>query len=351
MGNQSKHMRQANIELLRFVCMALVVLCHLTKHQIGDYPVNGLLRHGLQALTLMTSFHVDVFILITGYFGVRRNLKSLVNSLTMMLWYGVILGLVKYWIIGEFDWKSVLMPITHSPWWFMRNYVFLILLAPFIELIIVSLKSNRDWIALVSTMLFLNVWCSWLMEDKVLYHKDFSLFNFFTMYVLGSYVRYSLKSPTEDRNIVLNRLGGKSLLLILLLLMGLKLIIWVACAHYSVRCSIAGYDSFLTVPSAVVFFLLFQRTAIQPHKWVYFLSASCLSIYMITDYKFVRLWLRGIYREGYETVASNMPLAITYTLVFFLCLLIVPVVIDQLRLRILPSLNEVLISKIEQVAL
>lgn len=348
MGNQTKPMRQANIELLRFVCMALVVLCHLTKHQIGDYPVNGLLRHGLQALTLMTSFHVDVFILITGYFGVRRNLKGLVSSLTMMLWYGVFLGLVKYWFTGGFDWESVLMPITHSPWWFMRNYVYLILVAPFIELIVVSLKSRRDWIVFVSTMLFLNVYCSWLMEDKVLYHNDFSLFNFFTMYVVGSYVRYCLMSPTEDCKLVLNRLGGKSLFLILLLLMGLKLIIWVACALYSVRCNIGGYDSFLTIPSAVVFFLLFQRTAIQPYKWIYFLSASCLSIYMITDYKFVRLWLRDIYREGYEMVALNLPLAITYTLVFFLCLLIVPVVIDQLRLRILPSLNKMLINKIEQ---
>lgn len=267
-----------------------------------------------------------------------------------MLWYGMILGLVKYCAIGEFNWQSVLMPITHSPWWFMRTYVFLILLAPYIEMVVASFKKNKDWIVLVSTVLFLDVWCSWLMEDKTLYHNDFSLFNFFTLYVIGCYVRYRMKSRPEGSTLCLQSIRkGKYLWIVLLLLMGLKLIIWVVCALYSVRCKIGGYDSILTIASAVVFFLLFQRTDIKPYKWIYFLSASSLSIYMITDYKFVRLWLRDVYREGYDLVATNLPLSITYTLLFFLCLLVVPVVIDQIRLRILPPLNKVLLTKIEKI--
>lgn len=200
--------RKPNIEFLRFICMALIVICHLWRHQIADYPVHGILNNGLRAFMIATSFHVDVFVLITGYFGVRNYKKSLVNALTTMLWYATIIGAIEFIVTGNMNWQAIALPVSHSPWWFMRLYIYMVLLAPLFERVIASFENSNEWKYLICIMLIFNLWFGWLMQDKSIY-SDFSLINFLTLYVIGRYMRNLIDNGKLD--VLVMRMGGQNL--------------------------------------------------------------------------------------------------------------------------------------------
>lgn len=207
----NKHKRMPNIELLRFICMALIVICHLWRHQIADYPVHGILNNGLRAFMIATSFHVDVFVLITGYFGVRNYKKSLVNALTTMLWYATIIGAIEFIVTGNMNWQTIAFPISHSPWWFMRLYIYMVLLAPLFEIVIATFEDGKEWKYMICIMLTFNLWFGWLMHDKSIY-SDFSLVNFLTLYVIGRYIR-NLTDNGKLKVLVKRMGGGKNIIL------------------------------------------------------------------------------------------------------------------------------------------
>ena len=71
--------RLSNIELLRIGSMFLVMLFHVTdaiphKNLITENSLDGILLNAFSSLSIIC---VDVFILISGYFGI--NFKILLN--------------------------------------------------------------------------------------------------------------------------------------------------------------------------------------------------------------------------------------------------------------------------------
>ena len=76
--------RQSNIELLRIVAMMLVLIVHADFLALGApdalalkaLPVESGLRVWLQGFALVC---VDVFVMISGYFGIRPSVRGVLN--------------------------------------------------------------------------------------------------------------------------------------------------------------------------------------------------------------------------------------------------------------------------------
>ncbi len=80
--------RQMNIELMRIFSMFLICLWHVNGHYLPLLPAD--VNHTgdiFAAFTPYITFHVDVFVLITGYFGIRHLAGSIVKTIIPILFY------------------------------------------------------------------------------------------------------------------------------------------------------------------------------------------------------------------------------------------------------------------------
>lgn len=70
--------RQVNFELLRILCMYMIVIGHCLFHgrvtaKLGYGTVNYFLSYFIQSFSVV---HVNCFVMIGGYFAIDRSFKS-----------------------------------------------------------------------------------------------------------------------------------------------------------------------------------------------------------------------------------------------------------------------------------
>lgn len=195
----SQNNRQANFELLRILAMYLILLWHIKGHYMMEGPnpeeFHSLVVKLLSGFSSFISFHVDLFILITGYFGIRSNKKAIVKNLLLCAIYLWGFNLISYLLDGTYDIKEVIFPISHSPWWFMTVYFLLVLVAPFLEKML-SVLTDKEWLLWVGTLLLLDVYFGHYQHLKPVYLMGFELMNMLTVYSVGALLR---KSNLFDR--------------------------------------------------------------------------------------------------------------------------------------------------------
>ena len=125
-------MRNSSIELLRIVAMFSIVLGHVFYHGFqGQLAESDLLRP-------FTNCGVNVFILISGYYGIKFKWKTLLDLLLMVSFYTIISGVFRYFIDGTNinirQLSGIILPFSGNHfYWFITCYIMLYLLAPIIN--------------------------------------------------------------------------------------------------------------------------------------------------------------------------------------------------------------------------
>ena len=138
--NSPKPTRDSNIELLRIIAMFLVLLVHTdfyslgipsTKH-ITQQPLDSTLRFLVEALSIVC---VNVFVLISGWFGIRPKAKGICNFLFQCLFFS--LGIYAVTLLvgtSKFSADGLLGCITLTRQnWFITAYLLLYILSPILN--------------------------------------------------------------------------------------------------------------------------------------------------------------------------------------------------------------------------
>lgn len=181
--------RQANIELMRIFAMFLIVVWHIKGHYMeGTDIFHPLVMKAMNFTSQIISFHVDLFILITGYFGIRNNRKAIIKNLMLCAIYLWAFNLVTYINSGCSNIQEILFPVTHCPWWFMKVYFMLVLTAPFMERMFATFD-KRNWYSWIATLLILNVYFGHYHHVSSVYLMGFDLMNMLTLYSIGTILR------------------------------------------------------------------------------------------------------------------------------------------------------------------
>lgn len=123
--------RNSSFELIRILAQFFIVFYHIFFFFI--YPNTNENFH--KAIWLPLHIGVLLFILISGYFGIKASVKGFVKIIGMMIVLYVPLGLANYLIWGGGKWNlvSFVLIVSASPFWFMRTYIYLYLLSPLIN--------------------------------------------------------------------------------------------------------------------------------------------------------------------------------------------------------------------------
>lgn len=105
-----KHIRKSGIEILRFIGIFMVVSIHATG-LIQDISVNQIGRIATKWVNTYGNLGVSIFIIISGYFGVKRDWRKMLRLELKVIFYSVCASILMR-LIWPLDYpRSVILPL------------------------------------------------------------------------------------------------------------------------------------------------------------------------------------------------------------------------------------------------
>lgn len=155
--------RQVNFELLRILCMYMIVVGHCLFHgrvtaKLGYGTTNYFLSYLIQSFSVV---HVNCFVMLAGYFAIDRGFKAqrITKLWKQVAFYSVGICLI-YSLFAEVTGKDILMavlPISARNYWFASVYMGLALLMPFAGMLAVRLTKAQYRYLLLLLAVFMSV--------------------------------------------------------------------------------------------------------------------------------------------------------------------------------------------------
>ena len=137
--------RKSNFELMRIISMFFIVLYHLIYHeQILEHTTSKSLELIIKFIELTIIIHVNSYVLITGYFQSQSTFKQskVWKIINQSLFYRIIIIIIMLLIGTSIDKVTIykeLFPIDRLEYWFIKVYLLLYLISPFINKLIKTL--------------------------------------------------------------------------------------------------------------------------------------------------------------------------------------------------------------------
>ncbi|MBQ9414128.1 MAG: acyltransferase [Clostridia bacterium] len=265
--------RNSSIELLRIVSIFMVVLVHYFGC-IKDYAAGTANEQTVTLLSCCVIIGVNCFVLISGYFGIFSKglkIRRLLDLLLVIAFFGgldyastILFGTASF-SIKDLFWA--LFPYLNGGVWFVRVYLALAVIAPFLSIGLRALTKSQYRVMLILSLIFFSVWQSFfphpLIEDG-----GYGIVHFVLLYAIGGYLQLHAR---KDRPWWIYGL------------------IYVACVGLTVFCPLIGwpntyfcYDFILNIVSACALLFMFSKWQFQS-KLVNTLAATTFGTYIIHE--------------------------------------------------------------------
>ncbi len=203
-GTQKKA-RNSNMEVLRIICMILIVAYHFvggtqSAIEYPQYSTFNLVAY--HTIGLWGQAAVLCFVMITGYYTITGTVRvSKILRLAIETWFYSILitALMVYAGILEYDFEvgiRTFFPLLMRDYWFITDYIILLLLAPLLNRLIRS-ATKKEMGYLMAVLLVVAYFLSGMREfDYVATPAVLVVF-----YILAAYIRLYPNRLTESRRI------------------------------------------------------------------------------------------------------------------------------------------------------
>ena len=278
MSERSKF-RQSNIELLRMLAMFFVLLVHADYYSLGMPSVeatqtnliDSILRFFFVALSIIC---VNVFVLISGWFGIRPSLRGISNFIFQCLFF-LIGTYVVTLLIGtsslSLEGIAGCFAATKLDW-FIKAYLLLYILSPVLNAFVESADRKVFRNVLIAYFAFVCTY-GWIGAAK------FMMGGYTTLFLLGLYLlarymriyqpRFTKFKPSTDLTIYIVVSSFVTVACITPpLLFGKNIQPW---WQYIAPTAIVG---------AIYLLLTFSKIKIQS-KFVNWCGASCFAVFLL----------------------------------------------------------------------
>ena len=273
--------RQSNMELFRCLAMLLVVGVHAnfatlqppTQLEAQTAPLASLTRFGIETICAGA---VNMFVLLSGWFGIHVKVKSL-GKLLFQTFFCTIGLYIVFAACGKTPWNiSGLYSacLFGYAYWFVKAYLGLYLLSPFINSFLRQATRGQTELFLIGYFVFQLLY-GWLDGGSANFNYGYSTLSFVFLYVLAHYVRrYHF-----DHLCRLPRLTFPAAFLIIVLLQ--SALAWQMRLH-GLRGMLHLYDytSPTLIFTALCLLLTFARMHFQSRA-VNYVAASSFSVYLL----------------------------------------------------------------------
>lgn len=291
--------RNSVFELMRLLLMVMIIIHHCIVHGLGlrfmgEAPEDMLLSDSSQIFTatLINSFcicAVNVFILISGYFGIKTSKKKFVFLILTLLFYAIVFEAIPDLISGNY--RSIIIDLlflSHSQYWFVICYLMLMLFTPMLNMMFE--KADRKYVnSFIIGLLIISCYLGFLWQHSA-NTSGYTLLQFILMYSIGRWIRmnnFSLKGYwSAIIYIVCSMLCGISIWMLWRL--GRPDLGW--------RCTY--YNNPLIIGSALGLFLFVKNIRFHS-KLINKIAKSAFGIYLVQSSTTVSKWLYDCIKSEY----------------------------------------------------
>lgn len=190
----TKMTRDSNIELLRIVSMLMILTLHSRFEYIqasydGIIDANHICKFLFEALSIVG---VNLFVLISGYFGIQLKLKGIINLLWQIIYIAAICIIIRYGISLysgiplTFNLKW-LFPVTNIVW-FVPCYIMLMLFSPVFNAFIEK-TATRYLIIYTTALYIISFYWTYIWINKIGGFGGYSWGWFIILYITGSIIK------------------------------------------------------------------------------------------------------------------------------------------------------------------
>lgn len=318
--------RESQFELMRIIAMIFIVFYHLfldtTEHLWTEYPI-------FEGIQIPIHFGVLLFVMISGYFGIRPSFRGGGKLIIMVMVY--FLPLALFFDLSNGDYFSAVkdcLIVSYPRYWFFRDYLFLFLFSPVINLFLKD-ATSRQRIYLILILSFMAIWvgtsrgCMSLIEGK-------NLTNFILLYVVGDTLRV-YRDKWE-------RIPRWMLIVSFLVLNAIILTSWMI-NHGNI---VGTLIWMLTFPycspflyfNAILVFMIIGKLRFQS-RFINWVASSAFAVYLIHYHPVVLDNLIKPVTENIQSLCNNAPSGvIPLYFLFALVIFVICILIDKLFLPI-----------------
>lgn len=333
--------RQSNFEALRMLAMFLVLVVHAMYGSLGSpgveeiaaAPADTGLRMLLRSLAVVC---VDVFVLISGWFGIRPKWKSAANFLFQIFFF--MAGIYITALIFGFDTFSIrkigtICLAERWSYWFIKAYLVLYIISPALNAFVEKASRKELGLTLVFFYLFQTLYGFATPGGLRFFAAGYSPVSFIGLYLLAGYVRryrprWSAFSPRTD-------------LVIYVLPPLLYTAIGLLRPYFAPDSGIGKpityawelymhYTNPLVITGALYLLLFFSKLNFTS-RFVNLCGASCFAVYLLHTH----ISLRETYYQGicgYLHDHFPLPAYLALTFAFLAAVFFAAIAIDQVRI-------------------
>lgn len=260
------NIRNSNLELLRIVAMAFIVVWHISIHAQNGEAIT----HDFVASIAITG--VNLFVLISGYFGIKLKWKSLLNILSCAIFYYAITLLCDYIFFDPAlkfgkEIESILTPISnYKTYWFVSTYIMLMLLSPAINTILNKME-QQQYLFFIGVMFYLCCITGFVFKHSININ-GYNLFNFIFVYSVGHFLRkYDIPHKFSTRFLILIYISATIIIFI---------------GPYLNIERILNYNNPIIIISAIALFCLFAKQDFN-NCYINAIAKNMFPIYLVQE--------------------------------------------------------------------
>lgn len=265
--------RQSNIELLRCFAMFCIIVYHLLIFVVSPlHPGESL----YQALQLPLHIGVPLFVIISGYFGIRFSLRGLMRLCAKGYVYLVPLLAIPCLVGGHFGVKDVLKNVFifgFDAIWYLNTYLYLFLFSPLINRYLANITRSQR-LYLLGILAFMSIYIGNVTEGDIYLVEGKNLVNFLLLYAVGNTIRH--EQHRIDKLSQSHLLSG-CLLFNVLLVLGFMFMPFVAGKIWKYS---FAYNSPLIIINSVWVFLIFSKLHFTS-RFVNWVGGSIFACYLL----------------------------------------------------------------------
>lgn len=320
--------RNSNIELLRFILMFAICLWHLFVHGFGIKDIGNSTRINYQYLITCSILvpTVNCFMLISGYYGIKFNIKKMLNLIIQASFYFWLCTIFVFIIQKNINPQRFfhIFPIATKTWWFLTEYFTIFMITPIINKGLSSL-TKQQFIFILGTLFFINSFGEYLMRASL----GSNFISLLILYLTGRFLY--LHKVTITRNTSIFIWTGSTIILA-------SSVCASTLIHPQITWLLFSYNNPLIIIQAIAilyFCLSFPEKHFQPFIK---LGSHCFAIYLLTEGIGFRLY------SSWSKIMINHNLLITILVILTTCFFCIFLDIIQ------KHINDIIKSKILNIS-
>lgn len=321
--------RNSNIELLRIIAMVMILGLHINYLAIGipsqqdiiSTPLPSFLRFFSENLCIVG---VNIFVLISGWFGINYKPKGIVQFLFQSLFFSLIIFII-FVITGKIDINRINIMssflLYKNAYWFVWAYLVLYIMAPILNAFIE--KSDKQTFKRILILFFVIQTIASIFTSVGFYKAGYDPLSFIGLYLLARY--FKLYRKNNRKYIYLSTF----ILCALLNTLACFLPPFLGASNRTIIDICWMYTNPLNIIGALSLLLFFTKLNFK-NKGINYIATSCFAVYLLHMHFCISEYYLDIAKTIYNKFSGLGYIA--HIVVLFIAVFMISIILDKIRI-------------------